>query len=72
MSVMMLGLDILVRVGFSFSVQEGKWNVSFGEGRVAEATRCSGEASLGQPTIWDPDYEATFRGEVGGEMETER
>lgn len=57
-----LGLDALLKVGLSLSFRDGKCNVAFGEGRVSEAAGFSGETSLiRQPTIRDPDYEATFR-----------
>ena len=57
---MVLGLDVLLRPGLSLSILDGRCNVSVSGGTV-EAAVGSGAVSLEQPTIRDPDYEATFR-----------
>lgn len=59
-----LGLDALLRSSLSLNIQNKRCDVSFGAGRVAEATVCSG-VPREQSIIKDSDYEATFR-EGGG------
>ena len=69
---LVLGLDALLRSSLSLNIQNKRCDVSFGAGRVAEATvwrvfRCSASNLSLRTLITKPPSER----EVGGEMEME-